>query len=248
MKKGSFKGLVFREFYVARKTIIGYFFAYIGLVILALLALLSFKCGNLHRYAHLMNEESLKYINSLIRLFPAMFALMLTSGACDATPNDEKTPWRRFRVACPVTPFRLALAKYTCTMIIFLFSVSFTFGWLGLYSLLTGTALTRNDIVIIVLSYSFIMLLIAYAQNVGIWLRTLEKTIIAIMIPMYGGMFLLFFKFPDAMYMVDPTNPAGMEKLVEGCNKLLPFAPLIFVGSLLVGILCTTMLYRRREK
>lgn len=248
MKKGSFKGLVFREFYVARKTIIGYFLAYVGLVILALLTLLSFKCGNLHRYAHLLNEDGKKYIDSLVRLTPAMFAMLLTSGACDATPNDEKLPWRRFRTACPVTPFRLALAKYTCTMIIFLFSIGFTFGWLGLHSLLTGTALTRDNIIMIAVAYSFILILIAYAQNVGIWLRTLEKTLIAIMIPMYGGMFLLIFKFPDVMFMMDPTNPAGMEKLVEGCNKLLPFSPLIFVGSLLVGILFTTMLYRRREK
>ena len=100
----------------------------------------------------------------------------------------------------------------------------------------------------IVIGYSFIMVLIAYAQNVGIWLKTLEKTLIAIMIPMYGGMFLLFFKFPDVMYMAAPTNPAGMEKLMASCTRLLPFAPLIFVGALLVGILCTTTLYKRREK
>ena len=123
MKKGSFKGLVFREFYVARKTLIGYFSGYVVIVILALLTLLSYRCGNLHRYAHLLNADTQKGIDIFVKLLPTMFAMLLTSGACDATPNDEKLPWIRFRTACPVTPFRLALAKYTCTMIIFLFSI-----------------------------------------------------------------------------------------------------------------------------
>ncbi|MBR4085378.1 MAG: ABC-2 transporter permease [Lachnospiraceae bacterium] len=248
MKKGTFKGLLFREFYVARKTIVSYFLIYIFFIILALLALLSYKCGNLHRYAHLINEETTKMIDFFIKIIPVTMAIGFTSSGTDSTPNDEKTPWQRFRTACPVTPFRLALAKYACTLILFLFSLGLTFGWLGLHSLLTGSTLTRDNIVIIAITYSFIMVLIAYVQNISIWLRTMERVILAIMIPMYGGLFFVFIKFPQIIDILYPSNPAGMNKLVEGCTKLLPFAPLIFAGSLLVGILCTTMLYKRREK
>ena len=146
MKKGSFKGLVFREFYVARKNYGYNMLAYIILCILALLALLSFKCGNLHRYAHLMEPDYIKVITNMIKFAPAYVACCFFGATADATPNDEKTPWRRFRIACPVTPLRQALAKYACLFLTFLLSFGLTFGWFGLHSLLTGTALTLEDL------------------------------------------------------------------------------------------------------
>lgn len=248
MKKGSFKGLVFREFYVARKNYGYNLLAYIILCILALLALLSFKCGNLHRYAHLIEPDVKKVLADYIKFVPACMACCFFGATADATPNDEKTPWRRFRIACPVTPFRQALAKYACLFLTFLFSFGLTFGWFGLHSLITGTVLTRNDIAVTMALYAITVVGIIYMQNVGIWARTLEKTIIVVMITMYGAMFAVFFKFPQVVLMFDPSNPDSNDNLMGIGTKFLPYTPLVIIGAFLVGILCTTMLYRRREK
>lgn len=248
MKKGSFKGLVFREFYVARKNYGYNLLAYIILCTLALLALLSFKCGNLHRYAHLIEPDAKKMLESFIKFIPAYVACCFFGATADATPNDEKTPWRRFRIACPVTPFRQALAKYACLFLTFLLSFGLTFGWFGFHSLLTGTALTLEDLAATMALYTFAVVAIIYLQNVGIWARTLEKTLVVFMITVYGAMFLVFFKFPQVMYMLDFSNPEGNDKLMEIGTKFLPFTPLVIIGAFLVGILCTTMLYKRREK
>lgn len=248
MKKGSFKGLVFREFYVARKNYGYNLLTYFILCILALLTLLSFKCGNLHRYAHLIEPDFKKAVEDFIKFVPACMACCFFGATADATPNDEKTPWRRFRIACPVTPFRQALAKYACLLLTFLFSFGLTFGWFGLHSLITGTALTRNDIAVTMALYSITVVGIIYTQNVGIWARTLEKTLLVVMVTVYGAMFFVMFKFPQVMLMFDPSNPNSNDKLMGIGTKFLPFTPLVIAGAFLIGILCTTMLYRRREK
>ncbi len=248
MKKGSFKGLMFREFYVARKNYGYNLLGYIILCVLALLTLLSFKCGNLHRYAHLMEPDLKKVIEAYIKFVPAYVACCFFGATADATPNDEKTPWRRFRIACPVTPFRQALAKYACLFLTFLLSFGLTFGWFGLHNLLTGTALTIEDLAATMALYTFTVVAIIYLQNIGIWARTLEKTLLIFMITVYGAIFAIFFKFPQVMTLIDPSNPAGMDKLKEIGTKFLPFSPLAIVGAFLVGLCCTTLLYKRREK
>lgn len=245
MKKGSFKGLLFREYYVARKNYGYNLLGFLILAILALLTMLSFKCGNLHRYNHLMDAESRNAVNMMIKFGPAYMATCFFGGASDAIPKDEKTGWRRFRTACPVTPFRLALAKYTCLMITFLFSFSLTFGWLGLHSLLTKTPLTMKDVTTTMILYSIAVVIIIYITNICIWVRTLEKTLIVLLTTVYGGIFILFMKFPQLM---DSSTTDKIDELLSSDTKFLPFSPLIIIGAFILGIFCTTMLYKRREK
>lgn len=245
MKKGNFKGLLFREYYVARKNYGYNLLGFLILVILALLAMLSFKCGNLHRYNHLMDADSKNSLNMMIKFVPAYMATCFFGGASDAIPKDEKTGWRRFRTACPVTPFRLALAKYTCLMITLLFSFSLTFGWLGLHSLLTGMPLTLKDVTTTMVLYSIAVIIIIYMTNICIWARTLEKALIVLMVTVYGGIFIVFMKFPQLM---DPSTIDKIDELLSSGTKFLPFTPLIITGAFILGIFCTTMLYKRREK
>ena len=245
MKKGNFKGLLFREFYVARRNYGYNLLAYMIPVILALLALLSFKCGNLHRYNHLIDAESKNTINMMIKFGPAYMAAFFFGGAADSIPKDEKTGWRRFRTACPVTPFRLALAKYACLFITFIGSLGLTFGWLGLHSLITGTPLTMKDFTLTMTIYTFAVVGIIYMVNICIWCRTLEKTLIVIMTTVYGGMFITLMKYPQLM---DPAVTGKLAEDLTSDTRFLPFTPLILAGAFAIGLLCTTMLYRRREK
>lgn len=248
MKKGSFKGLVFREFYIARKNYAINLLGYLSFAIIALLALLSLKCGNLHRYSHLIGANALKSIESWTKLVPAIMACCFFGAISDAIPKDEKTPWRRFRIACPVTPFRQALAKYACQLLAFICSFGLSFGWFGLHSLITGSALTQGDITTILSAYAVIVVLMVYMQIVAILARTLEKTMLIVMATVYGIVIFVFIKYPQVIDMMDTSNPAGMNKLKEIGTKFLPFTPVIIIGAFLVGLLCTTMLYKRREK
>ena len=242
MKKGTFKGLLFREFYIARKNYGYNLIAYFTMAFIGLMALLSYECGNLNRYTHLINADLKNIIDAMIKFTPAFTGACFFGGASDATPNDEKTAWRRFRTASPVTPFRLALAKYVCLFLSLIISFALTFGWLGLYSLLTGTSLSKMDLGITVTIYAVSVLLIIYMQNIIIWVRTLERTIIVLMITSYSIIIPILLKNPELL------TTEGLDKLKGFCIKLIPFTPLIIPIAFILGILCTTILYRRREK
>lgn len=242
MKKGTFKGLLFREFYIARKNYGYNLIAYFTMAFIGLMALLSYEYGNLNRYTHLINADLKNIIDAMIKFTPAFTGACFFGGASDATPNDEKTAWRRFRTASPVTPFRLALAKYVCLFLTLTISFALTFGWLGLYSLLTGTSLSKMDLGITVTIYAVSVLLIIYMQNIIIWVRTLERTIIVLMITVYGVTIPILLNNPELL------TTEGLDKLKGLCIKLIPFTPLIILATFVLGILCTTILYRRREK
>jgi len=242
MKKGSFKGLLFREFYIARKNYGYNLFAYFLMVVVGLLALLSYKYGNLHKYWHLMDDMQKSTVDMMLKYMPAFVGTCFFGGVSDATPNDEKMIWRRFRTACAVTPFRFALAKYVCSFLALLISFAMTFGWLGLHSLLTGTALTQTDFSITMALYTAGVLLIIYMQNICIWVGTLERALIICMISISAIIVPITFKNPD--FMTDD----GWNRLKEFCITLTPFTLLIIPLTFLLGILCTTILYGRREK
>ncbi|MBQ6697219.1 MAG: hypothetical protein IJN16_10995 [Lachnospiraceae bacterium] len=242
MKKGSFKGLLFREFYIARKNYGYNLLAYLVMVAIGLLALLSYKYGNLHRYNHLMGVETQSAIDLMIKYAPAYTGAFFFGGASDATPNDEKIPWRRFRLSSAVTPFRFALAKYSCLFLTLLASFAMTFGWLGIYSLLTDTAVTTNDLGITMALYTVSVLLIIYMQNICIWVGTLERAVIVCMITVCVITVPMTLKFPDLM------TTDGLNQIKELCTTLIPFTPVIILGTFLLGLICTTMLYGRREK
>ncbi|MBQ7774859.1 MAG: hypothetical protein IJ379_02970 [Lachnospiraceae bacterium] len=242
MKKGCFKGLLFREFYIARKNYGYNLFAYIAMVAVGLLALLSYKYGNLHRYNHLMDAELISTVNLMIKYAPAYTAAFFFGGASDATPNDEKTVWRRFRTASAVTPFRFALAKYTCLLLTLLASFGMTFGWLGLHSLLTGTPFTTTDFGITMALYTVSVLLIIYMQNICILMGTLERAFIILMVSVCAITIPITLKYPDLM------TPDGLNQMKELCTTLIPFTPIIILAVFLLGLVCSTMLYGRREK
>lgn len=242
MKKGSFKGLLFREFYIARKNYGYNLLAYLVMIIIALLAILSYKCGNLNRYGHLMDAEGKNMIDLMIKYAPAYTGAFFFGGASDATPNDEKTPWRRFRAASAVTPFRFALAKYSCLFLTLLASFAMTFGWLGLHSLLTGTAVTAMDLRITMAIYTVSVILIIYMQNICIWVRTLERALFVCIISVYGVIIPIILINPNLL------TEDGLYKMKELCMTLIPFTPLIILAVFLLGLICTTMLYGRREK
>lgn len=240
MNKRLFKSLLFREYYVARKFYGLNLLVYVMIVIVALLALLSYRWGNLHLYSHLMNEGIKTGVGNAIRYVPVFIASCFWGGALDSVPDDEKGNWNRFRIACPATPFQLALAKYCCLFLTWFISLGMLFGWLGLHGLLTGTVISRKDITIIFSIYTMFAILYVLIINLTIWLKdvNLAALIISIIFTIPGSFIMVY------IMSMDPD----LSQTKAFINGLLPFMPLIMLASLLIGIFCTTMLYGRREK
>ncbi len=236
MNKRLFKSLLYREFYVARRFYVLGILIYFMFIVVSLLALLSCQWGNLHQYSHLMSESVKKGLDSVIRFAPVIIATSFFEGAMDSVPSDEKIGWRRFRIACPATPFQLALAKYSCLFLTMLISFVMAMGWLGLYNLLTGTPVNSKDITFLLGIYSAEVLLYLIIINLTIWLGNSDFAVFIFLGIFFGSFIIIALMDPD----FSKTKAFGIS--------LLPFTPLIILVLFLLGIFCTTILYKRREK
>lgn len=247
MKKGTFKGLLFQEFYTDKKT---YFYSVLGFLIITLmciLGLLSFKYGNLGKYEHLMPNEMKPIISLMLKYYP----LLLSFSIIPHKPfNSEKPMWKHFRRACPVPPYRLALASYCYLIIGMLVCSVISSAWLGLYSLLTGNPITTMDWIAILGIWGYMLTLATLSQIGKIFMKSEEYvalfTVIIIAIVFVIG----FIKFP--LEMANFMRLEWVPTFTAWCTSHIPViivtAILTLLGSLLVGFGCTTIALGRREK
>lgn len=236
MNKRLFKSLLFREYYVARKLYISNLIGYFMFVLVSLLALLSYRWGNLHLYSHLMSDTVKTWLDNVIKFAPVFIASFFWGGALDTIPNDEKVSWARFRMACPAKPFTLALAKYSCLFLACLISLCMVFGWLGLHSLLTETAITSGDLRIILATYGILAFFYVTLVNLTIWLKKSEPAAFVFLGVLYSSIMIIS--------LIDPNFTKAKDLGI----RLIEFIPLIIPVLLGLGLLCTTILYGRREK
>lgn len=247
MKKGTFKGLLFQEFYTDKKSYFYGVLAFLIITLLCLLGLLSFKYGNLGKYEHLMDPDFKPFIDAILKYYP----LLGTFSIIPHKPlNSEKPMWKYFRRACPVPPYRLALATYCYLIIGMLVCGVISSAWLGLYSLLTGNSINTMDWVSILGLWGFMLISTTLSQIAKLFVKSEEYAALLTVIVIAIVFVIGFIKFPLEM-----TSFMSFEWVVaftEWCTSHIPFiivtAIFILLGSLLVGFGCTTIILGRREK
>ncbi len=244
MKKGLFRGLFFREFYIAKKNLIINLIAYAFLAFFSILILLSLEHGNLALLLELgeinLADEAKPVLNGICKFLPVYASACFFGASADATPRDETQLWRNFRRSAPVSGFRFALAKFSFLCICLLISFVLAFGYLGIICGVSGTTITIEDVSITMAIYCIGVLLILYLQFVTILFGSMEKAFIAVLVP------VLLIAIISAV--------AGIHSITiqmdinAFCITLLPFTPVIIAMILLLGFMATSMLYKRREK
>lgn len=243
MKKGTFKGLLFREFYMDGKSYFYRSLSFLIVTLVCLLGLLSFQYGNLGKYEHLMPPEIKPLIEVMLRYYPFLCSFAMVP--CMPITAD-KPVWKHFRRACPVPPFRLALAKYCHLMICLLIGGGISFAWLGLYNLLTGKPITLTDWLILIGYIVLTLIMDIIVQVSELFFKSTEYFVLFFF--MFGMivLFALFIKYPlaaDTFYRFEWVKP-----LMDKANTYIPNMLLTSVVALLISFGCTTIRLGRREK
>lgn len=247
MKKGTFKGLLFQEFYTDKKTYFYGVLAFLIITLLCLLGLLSFRYGNLGKYEHLMPPDMKPFINAMLKYYP----LLGTFSIIPHKPfNSEKPMWKYFRRACPVPPYRLALATYCYLIIGMLVCGLISSAWLGLYSLLTGNSINTMDWVSILGLWGFMLISTTLSQIAKLFVKSEEYAALLTVIIMGIVLAIGFLSYPAEMDKF--LRLEWVVSFTEWCTSHIPViivtAILTLLGSLLVGFGCTTIALGRREK
>ena len=267
MKKGSFAGLLYREYYLGRNSYItGLLFSVIQALI-GWLALLSLKHGNLGLLLGDISDSDggiikNKEVSDILRLFvvmtikymPSVMASMIAVSPTDAACKDIMNIWNRFEHCTPVTPLRYAAVKTVSTAIPTV--VSFFIAVIYIFTITSalGDGFTYGDFsVIVILIALFIVCMSILPQIFVTLLRSRDKgwlcTIGVLMVTIFIASFINANK-TDEMPSTD-ENMDIVTTISELANKAQVYCPValaVLVIGFAVMFVSMYLLYKRREK
>ncbi len=246
------KGLLFKEFYLTRKTYLGFLGVFLGMASLCILAALSMICGNLQE----IMTESPEVVSEYFQMFVyAPFAVSVFSVAVgeDSVFKDYASGWMQYSYTSPVPAAKMVGVRFLAVVIIAVVSMVLGLGSAGIVSLILDEPITagilKNMLVILMVAIGYSFLDIPLALRFKTAQAVQSKVGIAFII-IYIVAFGWFFKKTEQLkgeaydqYMADM-----MEKTANIRDMLLPFAPIIMLALFAVSFTISIRLYQRREK
>ena len=261
MKKGSFAGQLYREFYLAHKSYITGLIMFGVWALFGWLALISFQYGNIGKIIEYFAADSSggtdpamfdyeglwQNIEDQLFLwlkgFPALMTLGFIFSGADIAGKDEFTIWQRYAKCTPVPPARRAAIKTLMTFIAGAAAFILSVGYISFIDALTGKSLSYTELAVLVSSIAAVTLLSVIAQVYIRIFRGIDKGMLALI----GTVVVV----EVGIFIINSPGPGVQQKeidLVGLCEQLFPFTPIIFIGTLAVGFGLMYALYGRSEK
>ncbi len=252
MKKASFRALVAREFIGMKKMLISYTIISLLIIPMPFIVLLSFRHGNL---GTLIPEDvhwvflGMDGIN--LKLFSIIGGAMITMGSSENMAPDISVKWDHFRRSTPVTHARMALSKMASQGIFSLVGIVLSLLSIWLMDLALGVEFAAADAGLAIGVVAAITLFSVLALLFMTAFRSVDKGMIALLGVIMVVMFILLFDKEAPRVPHEEKMEQAMQfaaKTQDICADLLPFLPLILIGTLLLGFGALTLLLKRREK
>lgn len=255
MQKKSIFGLMYKDWYLGKKTfkmnlIFGLLTCLLGITLV-----LSMNYGNLR----LLPEGEIKDLISwmllmFVRLMPVFSFATLGMGFVDDFVKPEKKEWQMFRMTTPVSAYRYAGAKYMLAFGVSLSGILFAMLYMFLIVTMTNDTFSSNyiaNIFLVGFAGSFMIIIMGvFTQLFG----SQDKGALAFV----GVMFVVicsFMKYAEGhgdlfgITMGDTIDPQlvlnGFENFV---GSKLGILFLMYLGIHVLGYFVTVFIYKRREK
>ena len=258
MKKGSFAGQLYREFYLARKSYV------IGLIMFAVwalfgcLTLISFRHGNIGRLidhiagdnavagafdAEGMQNDIKNALYLALKGFPSLMTMGFIFSGAEIAGKDENAMWQRYAKCTPVTPAMRSAAKTLMNFFAAAASLILSIGYISFIDALTGNSISYREIAVLITSVSVVTIMSVIAQAYIRFFKGMDKGMLALVITVVVvELIFIVFNKPE------PGSDGKNIDLIEVCELIFPFTPMIFIGTLAVCFVLMYALYRRREK
>ncbi|MCR5111071.1 MAG: hypothetical protein K6B38_09205 [Ruminococcus sp.] len=261
MKNNSFAGLLYREYYLCKKSLFFYFLIFLCFSVIGWLILLSMKYGNL---ALLFNDEASgrtgiiqdKFAADFLRLLinisamylPLCGAFFSSFAPFDIAVKDTLASWIRFEHCTPLTPLKFASVKLVSTMIGTL--ISFAISVLHLFSVRTvmGEKFTFVDISIIIFLLTFITAFCVLSQIYLTLFRNSSIGIAATTVTMMCP--LIIIAIINSVNSSDEiTKPENIgSELTKYAERFFPLMLIVLLSMFILLFVSMYLLYKRREK
>ena len=262
MKKGSFAGLLYREFYLGKHSYITGLLFFAGTAILGWLSLLSMKYGNFGLLfdeelsgSIIKNKDLAEAIRFMILVFmkycSAFMACAIGLGAVsDVACKDVMNKWSRFEHCTPVTPLKFTAVKtismFISTAISFILVIVYIFTIdMGL-----GEKFSYTDI-------SLTLLFLAFGTVIGV----LSQIFVMLLKDRDKGMLCATFAMMTPICIIGYINGKNerdiskdvdfktiLAELNEKAQVYFPVILIVLAVSFAVLFVSMYLLYKRREK
>lgn len=245
--RGSFGGLLFREWYMAKNKVILYLAMIAAVFALCIMALLSFEYGNLALLEEQIKADVYAQVVPIVKLYPMLAAGMLCTAVGESAIYDEKKLWKYFSKSTPVTCFRIAGAKYTLMAMAAAAGLLLSLGFILGMNTVMKTPL-ENDLPLSLVMFSLTVLMSVILQLGGQATGSADKAgIIMAAVFIVGAAGLAYF-FKTKELPKETTIAERITLFLPDLPTSAAIAAVVIVGSLAVGFVCSAMLYKRREK
>lgn len=252
MKKPSFGALLAREFIGMNKMLRAYIIMCLLIIPLPFIILLSFRHGNLGT----LIPEDVHWVflgmdGYNLKLFAIIGGAMITMGSSENMTPDISAKWDHFRRSTPVTHARMALVKMASQGIFSLVGIALSLLSLWLMDLALGVEFSAADAGLAIGVVAGITLFSVLAMLFVTFFRSVDKGMVAMLGVIMVVTFILLFdkeapRVPHEEKLEQTMQLAA--KAQDLCTELLPFLPLILIGTLALGFVALTLLYKRRER
>ncbi len=248
MKKGTFRGLLYREFLLSKSNILFGMSCFIAMSAICFIVKGSFIYGNLAKLDLMADTAIMKMMQLSADFLPLIAAGDIIFSIASSSVRDELVPWQRFRMSSPVSHIKFALVKYAMTLICFLTAVIISFGFIAAVRAMDGEAFSRADAGLIMVFITFFTFMSVIFHVFVMILHSTDKAGMATA----AALVLIVLPLFPSTAEVDATNDFYVDKrlndILDFTSDILPFTPLICAAVLALGFLCTAMLLKRREK
>ncbi len=262
LKRGNFAMLLYREYYLGRKSFVTGSFMFLAVAVFCLLNLVSFDHGNIGRvlevvigdpsdaaakeFAAERVAEMRQSMTFIMKIMPTVMGCQFQFVMCDVAGRDEIALWQRFAKCAPASPAKRALAKIVMNVICLCISVLLGTVYMNVVGAVFGDGVSYSDISYMFTVVTAVTAFTVLAQIYTMILHSMEKGMLAllatIMVPTWA------VAFANVMGRNGTRDDEFFVDLSAFCEFICPFLPFILIGLFAFGFAAIYLLFKRREK
>ncbi len=259
MKNAPFKYLLYREMMMSGKNLINGFIGTVALIIVAILIQMSINFGNLSKLGDEF-DELIRMLHLALLVLPVGVIAGVIDSVALTSINDVEAKWSRYRLSLPVPPVRLALAKYTYTLLLIVAGIAYSSVYILIMKLIGNNAVTVSNIKIVGIAFCVFIMFQILMQVLGMFYRSYDKAGITIVVVFFGtytlagvvavsSMFINFEASVDFFRGIfSSLKDLTLSETIVKFSGALPVFVIATVILYIIGFFLTALLYKRRER
>lgn len=241
--KTPFLPLVWRELQLCSKKL------YINMAFTAVLSIigilfpLSFKYGNLKMlFEEIPSSQLWQYMHYGIIAYIGYMFSAFSFVASESVIEDTKKKWVIFLKSTPITPCRLAMAKYVFKSVMLVFQLLLSFIYAGIICSLCDKSFDIKVSAIILILAAFMLIFSTLMEIFAHLTSSTDKAGLCTMGVMLAATFALMPFFEGMSF------GEIVKSFAKSCDTFVAVVPVVMLIVFSIGFICTMFLYRRYEK